>query len=251
MSKPLLILQAQGRFGNVGCQFLFCRAFAEQRGYELRMDPWIGERVFDLMVARPDIGAREVEAIPTVNEISIFNERSDRTIFFRGYAQTQDCVDLYSKVDAKYWLRLRPEITDTLAYFPVPRAMAHRRVGDYIGYLLPVVSRKSYLDACEYYCIDDTHLRFSLEEDPRRHPDIPDDISFIVDFYCMMKTPTLLRGNSSYSWLAALLGNGLVLSPVIDGLEGGKEHDNVSFVPGNWPRLQNFDFTTEMRVRDI
>ncbi len=86
------------------------------------------------------------------------------------------------------------------------------------------------------------------EEEPTPHaPFIPDDLSFIVDFYRMVQAPTLLRANSSFSWCAALLGNGLVLSPVIDGLEGGKKH-LCKFVAGNWPRFANFDFVTDLRV---
>ncbi len=252
MSKPLLILSMQGRFGNCAIQYLFCRAFADERGYELRMDPWIGEQVFEISHPRPDIGAREAEVIPTVNELTIFKEQSDRTIIFRGYAQMQHCVDLYTKRKAQQWLSLRSTLFHALGDFHCPQVVAHRRVGDYIGYSLPVVSEQSYRQACTEWCIDTRYLSFASEENPL--PRIRagrDDISFMVDFYCMMNARVLLRANSTFSWLAGLLGRGIVLSPVIDGLVGGKEHDNVSFVPGNWPRLQNLDFTTEMRVRDI
>ena len=45
--------------------------------------------------------------------------------------------------------------------------------------------------------------------------------------------------------LLGRMGTGQVYSPLIEGLEGGREHD-VQFVPGNWTRFSNLHFTTDL-----
>lgn len=172
-------------------------------------------------------------------------------IIFRGYAQMTECANYYTKRQAQSWLKLRPEIEAVCAKSlgPMP-IVCHERRGDYFGYGYPVVSRASYINAMAEYGLAGPPAAFLSEEHPTppEPGELPDELGFMPDFYRMMRAPTLLRANSTFSWLAALLGNGLVLSPVIDGLEGGKEHDNVKFVAGNHPRLANFEFTTDMWV---
>jgi hypothetical protein len=245
-------------------QYLFCRAFAEKHGIELRIDPWVGEQVFQIEHARPDgrLACR-------VNEYELvrFGDRSHLPesvplafpdLEFRGYAQMQICADHYTKRQAQAWLKLRPEIETGCANAVIAdcdgiedRIVCHRRVGDYIGYGYPVVSPASYRKAAERFGLhwESRHLSILTEEEPTPHTGfLPDDLGFMADFYRMMVAPTLLRANSSFSWLAALLGDGLVLSPIVDGLEGGKQHD-CAFVAGNHPRFApHLDFVTDLYV---
>ena len=72
---------------------------------------------------------------------------------------------------------------------------------------------------------------------------------FLPDFYRMLYATVLFRGNSSFSWLAALLSTGAIFSPVVKGLKGGMEHD-VAYVPGNWPALSDLACGSDMHVRD-
>ncbi len=258
----VLVASLQGRTGNQIMQWLFAYAFAQKYGMTFQCDEWIGERIFELpKYERPD-GSRQ---LPRMNEIRIFEQCLDlsRPRYddreFRGYAQSQRCM-IYSKRDAQSWLRFRPEIETgcrlaVLNDCTVPDAIVyHRRSGDYIGYGYPVVSPASYDQACREFGLNEKHpgLTILSEEDPTPHaPFIPDDISFVVDFFRMVKAPTLLRANSSFSWCAALLGNGLVLSPVVDGLVGGKQHD-CKFVAGNWPKFApHLDFVTDLHVADV
>ncbi len=127
--------------------------------------------------------------------------------------------------------------------------MAHIRRGDFTGYGYPVVSEEAFDSACRYYfgCIEG--LSFVSEEHPSKCDGIPDDLSFLPDFYRLMRAPTLMRANSSFSFVAGLLGNGIVLSPRIDGLTGGVEHDNVKFEAGNHCRLSHHDFCTDLFVQ--
>lgn len=254
----VLVCTLQGRFGNQCLQWAFAFAFAQQKGMRFQCEPWIGERIFLLPdYERPFPGA----SYPRMNEVDIFQPAldisqpywSDRE--FRGYAQSQRAM-IYTKRQAQSWLKLRPEIETACANAVLAdggkddRIVCHRRLGDYAGYGYPVVSLRSYERACERFGLKWNMPQVSIlsEEDPTPHAGfLPDDLAFMPDFYRMMVAPTLLRGNSSFSWLAALLGDGLVLSPIVEGLEGGKEHD-CAFVAGNWPRFTNLDFVTDLHV---
>lgn len=161
---------------------------------------------------------------------------------------------IYTKRQAQAWLKLRPEIETACAHAVLSSLarsgaiVCHRRVGDYIGYGYTVVSHRSYERACSEFGLDLEQAVFLSEEHPISHAGhLPDDLAFMPDFYRMMTARTLLRANSSFSWLAALLGDGLVLSPIVDGLEGGKEHD-CAFVAGNWPRFCNLEFVSDLHV---
>jgi len=164
---------------------------------------------------------------------------------------------IYSKRDAQSWLRLRPEI-EAACQNAVrshdaedAKVVIHHRRGDLTGYGYPQLDRRSFGPACEEFGLKyQTPEAIVLSEEyPIPHAGhLPDDLSFMPDFYRMMTAPTLLRGNSSFSWLAALLGNGLVLSPVVDGLEGGKEHI-CHFVAGNHPKFApHLDFVTDLFI---
>lgn len=267
-----IVCSLQGRFGNQCMQYLFARGLAERFRKELRTDPWVGERVFKISHPRPNIteehGGRYIDGhhLLRLSEADLkqcwdWNDPPQTVpggpIEFRGYAQTQWCVDFYTKRQAQAWLNLRPEIEHACnrAVNDSPSAstatvVAHRRAGDYFGYSYPVCAEDSYRYAAQQFGLkwQSPDAILLCEECPIDHVGfLPDDLSFMPDFYRMMTAPTLLRGNSSFSWVAALLGNGLVLSPVVDGLEGGKEH-HCRFVAGNHPKFCNLDFVTDLHV---
>ncbi len=242
---PVLHCTFQGRFGNQVMQYLFARAFAVKWRYEFTSDPWIGERIFEIEHTRytgPEL--------PRFNEITLGSEKGDCE--FRGYAQMQPCM-IYTRRQAREMLRFRPEIEQVLRRIianrtPITRdsIVAHQRVGDYPGYGYPVISRQSYRDAAVHYFGSCAHLAFVAEEQPVALEPLPDELSFLPDFYRMTQAPTLMRANSSFSFVAGLLSSGLVLSPRIDGLAGGVEHDGVKFEAGNHCRLSHHDFCSDL-----
>jgi hypothetical protein len=176
----------------------------------------------------------------------------------RGYAQSQAAM-IYTKREAQEWLGFRPEHGAFLAPFmpknskEKPLVIAHVRRGDFGGYGYPLVSLSSYEGAIAEYRLN-AHLKenfevFCLVSElcPRIAHALPSALSFLPDFLMLANAPVLLRANSSFSWLAGLLSTGRVFSPVIDGLEGGREHD-CKFVEGNWPRLSNLAGCTDLHV---
>jgi hypothetical protein len=251
-----LVCTLQGRTGNQAMQWLFAYAYAKKYGLVFQCDEWIGERIWNL----PPYSRPGLRQLPRFNEVqlaefarNIQHPHELRFDFeYRGYAQTQWCVDFYTKREAISCLRLKPEVEkaciDMLPHFSkrVP-ITCHLRRGDYFGYNYVVVKRSSYERALECFGLLAAPCYVS-EETPWPRGDLPEELSFMPDFYRMMTTATLLRANSSFSWLAALLNpNALVLSPVIAGLEGGREHD-CQFVSGNWPRFANLNFTEDLHV---
>ncbi len=259
---PVLSVTLQGRFGNQVMQWLFCRALADRYSYDLFCDPWIGEKIFDIPEA-----PRHTGPVPArFNEIDIWEEMPNgRDVEFRGYGQTTmrkmdghlgmaQCTT-YSKRKVQSWLPIKPDLLPILNRIlanrtPIMRdtIVAHQRNGDYRDYGYPVVSKQSYLDAAVKYFGSCAHVNFVTEETALNHAPLPDDLAFLPDFYRLMQAPVLMRGNSTFSFVAGLLGNGLVLSPRIDGLLGGVEHDGVHFEAGNHCRLANLDFCSDLHV---
>lgn len=249
MPGVIVCVPPGNKLGNACMSYLHARAHADRVGAELQMDPWIGERIFE--VTRIPIEDRN-RNLPRRTEFDLGPKDTDVEI--RTYAQSQAAM-IYRRDQARHYLPLklggppfRCTVDELNTWLDQTRIVAHRRVGDYIGYGYPVVSQESILRAIEKFGLTGT-LDMVTEEAPRKGSLVPEDISWFPDFLTLMRAKTLLRGNSSFSWTAGLLGYGKIYSPVIEGLEGGKEH-LVDFVEGNWPRFANLPFVTNLHVKD-
>lgn len=228
-----------GRFGNQAMQYCFARAYAEKHGCEFQCEPWIGQEIFDLNDKPISV------SLPRRSEIDLVD--GETNINFFGYAQHQKCM-IYRKSQVQKWFKMKLDLVMKVAEFhSLPSdVVAHRRAGDYIGYGYPVVSRSSYVNACRKYGLNEYNLKIVSDATPTRF--ISGNLNFLPDFFRLMTATTLLRGNSTFSWFAALLSDARVLSPVIDGLEGGREHD-CEFVEGNHPKFANLGFITDLHVQ--
>lgn len=221
-----------GRFGNQLFQYAFARACAEQNGLELHTPRWIGEKIF------------QIERTP---------EKRDGDLILGGYCQNQVSL-AYTRKQAREWFKFRPEIEEQLKPFRAwdGTIVAHRRIGDYKdsqhGYV--EVSQGSYWRSAVKFGYDPESIRWVTEENPSRSSILDAlDAPFLPDFYRLLTASVLFRGNSSFSYWAAVLGNGRVFSPVINGLKGGKEED-VEFVEGNHPRISEIGDCTELHLRE-
>ncbi len=232
--------------GNASLQFLFAWHYAKQHEFKFECGEWVGEKIFDL----PQYDRPTPAYLPRLSELDLAKSSPDESFEFRGYAQTQFCADHYTKRDAQKLFGFKPEIVRVCARTrPINESIViHRRIGDMAGYGYPLISWLSYVRACVEYGLDVSSAVVLSEENPTPHTDLPDELSFVPDFYRMKHARTLLRANSTFSFVAGLLGNGLTLSPVVDGLEGGKEHDNVPFAAGLWPKFCNLGFVEDMHV---
>lgn len=235
-----LAVSFYARLGNNMFIYAHARALAEQTGVELRTPPWVGEAIFTLdnyPIKRPD-GSEQVLA---------------------GYFQSQKDI-IYTRADCRRWFAIKPELLPKLvkhsAYWP----HAHFRRGDYAGAGYPLISRKA-VDAAvaehqfpgdlrknmipgrEYHVVSDEH--------PLIDPEFTGELAMLPDFYRLMRAPVLYRANSTFSWWAATLSHGRVFAPIITGLAGGIEHDNVPYVEGNWPKCADgMDFVTDLHLKE-
>jgi|SRR6267154_1969204 len=250
--------QFLGRLGNAMFSYAFARGFAERHGLELHTDRWVGQKIFE--INDPPIVMHHAKCNRDENNI----KDDDKDFVYRSYSQNQKCADYYTRERVKKWFAFRPEVESLLAAvkFDMPQNhLAHLRRGDYAGYGFPVISKQSYLKSAEQIGITD----LIFVEEPKNPYVFPftgkdgvlislksfdGDFSMLLDFYRMMKSDILFRGNSTFSWWAATLGNGRVFSPIVKGigLVGGKEVD-VEFVEGNHPACSDFDFVTDIHLK--
>lgn len=211
-------------------RYAYARAVAEQNDWELRTEPWVGEQIFTLdgaTHARPT-GAEDVEVAE--------------------YRQAQKDL-IYSRADCRRWFKLKPEIAKAVSRYYWPGPVVHYRRGDYASAGYPLVGRGAVTAAMKQFCIDEC-ANVVTDEDPRGSPDFGGELSFLPDFLTLLGAPILFRANSSFSWWAATLGTGRVFAPIITGFAGGVEHDGIPYVEGNWPRLAELDFVTDLHLRE-
>jgi len=114
---------------------------------------------------------------------------------------------------------------------------AHIRRGDYIGLsnIYCLVSENSYVTACRKFGLNPDNISWVQEGNHQQAQDLIDiGVPFLDDFVSLMNADVILRANSSFSWWAATLNTGRVLSPLLEDRTGIQ---NVEFVEGNWPRM--------------
>lgn len=239
MSNGIVQVQLIGGFGNQLHQYCAARAYAEEIGAKLEVPAgWLGIHAF------------EVPESPYTCELSPMNDGNcggdpalsiianwgKTDIRLGGYFQSQNWIDKLSKAKLQSWLKVRPF---HLARCPRPRyryAAAHLRQGDYINHpLFANITRESYVVACAEHGI--TEELIWIEQD-QAAPGYDQPIPFLPDFLRLMQADVLLRANSTFSWWAGALSNGVVYSPVVDDHVGKCD---VKFVKGNWPRIAHTD----------
>jgi hypothetical protein len=216
-----------GRFGNKMFQWAYAKALADSLSAELVTPRWEGEFLFGLPETR--------------------EKRDDDTEIGEYRQQQKDLT--YTRQQVREWFKIKPEILDTLRprYSRQNPVVGHRRGGDYIGYGYPVVSIDSYLPAAQQFGYDS--IEIISDDTPRSHHGYRGELSFIPDFVALTQAKVLFRGNSTFSWWAATLSNAEIYSPVIDDLEGGKEHF-VTFVAGNHPKFCNLPCVTDLYLQE-
>lgn len=228
-----------GGLGNRMFMWAHAAALAEQNGYELRHEPWIGEHIFTL----------------TNKDALRPNGKAD--IVLSSYFQDQKSL-IYSREDCRRWFKMHPWIERELP-MPIYWPHAHLRRGDYKSAGYPLIGRKS-IDTAVAQLQFPGDLRENMvpgreyvvvsDDSPMFHPKFIGDMSMLPDFNRLMRAPVLYRANSSFSWWAATLGYGTVFSPIITGFMGGMEHDTVPYCEGNWPRLAELEFVTDLHLRE-
>jgi len=216
-----------GRFGNQLFQYAFARAMADRFGATLQTPPWIGQRLFGISDPPIDVALPRLE----VDEIP-----EEPNVDLHGYFQRARHLQFLSASRLKSMFTFLPAWTER---FPKDGSYvaAHLRRGDYANRFAEVyciVSRESYVRACERFGFDPGTIVWYAEESQQRSDLDAEGLGFLPDFFGMMKADVLLRANSTFSWWAGVLGSARVFSPLVSAETG---HQDVEFVEGNWPRM--------------
>jgi hypothetical protein len=244
MTRKVVGVSFVGGFGNQLFQYAFARAYAESQNAMLLTPGWIGQRIFE--ISDPpldyDLPHTGFDEIPT----------GRTNIILSGYFQSQAAINLMSRSRLKAWFRLKDEWQRrfTTRYL----IAAHIRRGDYVGLsnIYCLISENSYVEACKKFDLNPTDITWIQEGSRQQAQDLIDmGMPFIDDFVSLMNANVILRANSSFSWWAATLSNGRILSPLVEDRTG--MHD-VEFIEGNWPRMvdaRNCGMNiTDLRLRD-
>lgn len=198
-----------GRFGNQLFQYAYARAYADKIGAELQTPDWIGRHLFK--------GINET--IMTHNAGASTEHPAGDNVDLFGYFQQDEHLALLSKdwLKSIFIFKDEPKVKKEKLVF-------HKRRGDYLFFqnVFAIVSDSSYDKAAmdfgfnpsDALCLDDNRgSEFMIE-----------------DFVTMMRCDTLFRGNSTFSWWAAAIGECEVYSPIVSGVKG---HADVIFKLGN------------------
>lgn len=237
MHKPKITCSCLGNFGRFGNQLFqaaFCLGYAKKYNLDVEFPTdWIGRKIFN-MDHIPAISSK----LPQMGRDKVPWGYGNWDAY--GYFQNQKAIDLYSKKDVHDWFLFKDRFYLDLVDINKTRLYdaAHRRVGDYVGlpnlFCIPTI--KAYEKAFEQYGAQD--VTWVTEESPRSHKSLPEEISFLADFFILMHARKLFRGPSTFSWWAAVLGDVEVYSPVVKGKFG---ETDCEFVKGNHPIMISFD----------
>jgi hypothetical protein len=235
-----------GRFGNLLFQWAYIRAFAEQNGYELCLPEWIGEKIFNIPKARRPVGFPIDLILPEDTH------------------QRQSSL-IYTRKQVREWFAIRPEILAKLRALDENRkhVLLNVRQGrDYTDAGLVTLSVESYINACANLGYDNPNdVEWETDLNPMMLPDFTGDISAsglcttwvgLPSFYRLMTAPVLFRANSSFSWWASTLSDGVIYSPVIKGIQGGVPNQRCdNFILGNWPVCCDNHPNTDLHLKEL
>jgi len=205
----------QRGFGNCLFQWFYAKAYAQKIGATLETPYWTGCAIFEGISATKDFSPHAIDLF--------------------DYYQTQDSL-IWTRQQAKAWLKFRPNYQAIFEATPKRPIVAHLRYGDYQcnPQRYALIQKSSYVaqakklgfnEADIYWVSDGTSTARILDSG---------DVSFMPDFIRLMRAEILLRGNSTFSWWAAVLGESEVYSPVVGDRTNWLD---CEFAKGNWPKM--------------
>lgn len=225
--------------------YLHARAYCQQNGYELCIPPNVVEKIFD---------------VPRCNRTPA--NRCD-IVMPEDTHQRQESL-IYTRKEAKEWLRIRPELLDQLK--PItqnrkPVLLDVRKGADFIGAGLVSLGLSCYVEAAAQRGYGPEDCEWEIDTAPTRLPYFQGDVTAsglnttwvsLPAFYKILTAKVLFRANSTFSWVAATLGDGEVYSPVIRGMTGGvPDQYCTNWVSGNYPAPSANSPNTDLHLVDV
>jgi hypothetical protein len=261
LTMKVLQVEFQGRLGNQLITYAWARALAERYGAELQTEAWIGQTLFSEVYINPIRGPHDLYI---THDLFIEPRWDTRAIkrhdvvlanYILTFIKRGKLLMNFTRAQARRWFTFRPEFT---YHSPYERAYHRRYFNPNTDRHFANISLNSYKRAMEKagYSIDDFEevservphkvlampkgLQLNLKTEGNGCDDVVEkDCGLYTDFQILTQAKVLFRANSSYSFMAGVLGHGKVYSPQVKGVPGGWEEQDAEFERGNhcsfWP----------------
>lgn len=247
-------LSLSGKFANQCITYAFGMELAERYNAELQTEYWYGIDLFKDVANNPISGEADYCVSGTPFDSTIFEPHCDVAYFhnfltFHKLDENGKRVhDIrFTKTQLRKWFEFKDEYKIDSCFENVFHVRHwNPNESNWNGYPATNISRSSYIKAMIENGFDIKCFEEVSDYRPHDKIIVPDRFSFIEDFQILTQAKVMLRANSSFSWLAGVLGNGRVFSPQMEGVAGGwlpqdvefKENNCGSFWPGSFCGLE-------------
>lgn len=209
--------------GNRLFQYCWARDLATKKGYKLVADPILG---FPITYEALDGISLTSNILVTPENTQIFNIpqilNHDGAIIIAGYPQRYEHYEK-NKDDIKKWLYIENEKNyETADPYDI---VVNVRLGDYVTlgwdlemeYYKKVLEKETYKNAY-IICDEPTHPNLKILTDMGCK--IKDNshhgkMKFLADFIFVKSSKKTIIANSTFSWWASFLGNGIIYYPCL------------------------------------
>lgn len=203
-------LRDEGRFANRLIHYMVGRHLAEAWDVRLATHPWIGECLFDLNDSHVE---RPVPYLPFAEIEKGFWGPTALPPFF---AIPHRIVDpLFNRQFVQKLFKWRAFYEEKRGRVQSHKAVIHVRRGDFCSLPdFPVVPVHTLLDNAEQHGFSVSECILVREESPLNTGLFPWPFEFLEDFFTLMQADNIfVYPRSSFSQLAALMGNGNIYMP--------------------------------------
>lgn len=253
----MLDIGKNGRFGNQLFQLMALLSISNKFGFiPVLPDHYNIENIFPQFSKLIKININEIQnkytnGIIASPDVIPYNKQNTAIVCIQGYFQFQEILNLWDINDIEYFFnfgpqyhkiieKIREEVKDTI--------VCHIRRGDYVTKYsdkYAIIKEEAYLKNLPH---GDFKVLFVGEDYKLPTYDLPENVSFLADFFRCMMAPVFLRSNSTFGWWAATLAkynyneSQTQYSPLV--LDKTGIRDDIEFVNGNWPLMahpKNFE----------
>lgn len=209
--------------GNRLFQYCWARDIAEQKAYKLVCDPILG---FPITYSSLDGEEKQNNVAITPEATQLFDMNKilnhNGQIIVSGYPQRYSYY-IHNKEKIKNWLKIENE--ENYEKPNIDDLVLNIRLGDYVSlgwdldidYYVKILKRETYNKAI-IICDEPNHPKLEvlkqmgcIIKDNTSHG----NLKFIADFVYVKHAKKCVISNSTFSWWATFLGDGLVYFPLL------------------------------------
>jgi len=199
----------EGRWANKLLHYVVGKCYAESVGATVEIPRgWLGETVFE--ISEPYIEQKARMLSPQLDQD--FDGTVALPPFFNlPHRIVNPCL---TRETVKRLLKWRPGMVRVNSR---PKAAAHVRSGDFLtNQDFPIVRQATIIDQARFAGYPPDKCEVVSEDKPRNSGLFPKELEFLEDFQTLMRAYNVfVYPRSTFSQMAALLGNGRIFMPYI------------------------------------